>query len=68
MRSPTKASPNPSKGGAFEKPDCLNRIDSVEERNMRKRYLKYYNEFSISEGCAKVASSLGGGREEAADG
>jgi hypothetical protein len=32
---------------------------------MRKRYLTYKNEFSISEGCEMVASSFGGGREEA---
>ena len=32
---------------------------------MRKRYLTYKKEYSVSEGCAWVASSLGGGREEA---
>jgi hypothetical protein len=32
---------------------------------MTKRYLKYNNEFAISEGCALMASSFGGGREEA---
>jgi hypothetical protein len=32
---------------------------------MSIRFLKYNYEFGISEGCAKVASSDGGGREEA---
>ena len=32
---------------------------------MQKRYLEYNYEFRISEGYVMVASSFGGGREEA---
>ena len=42
-------------------------FDSVEENKMRERLLKYCYDFIISEGCAKMASSFRGGREEAGD-
>jgi hypothetical protein len=32
---------------------------------MERRFLKYYFEYQISEGCVLMASSFGGGREEA---
>ena len=32
---------------------------------MNKRCVRYNNDFSKSEGCVMVASSFGGGREEA---
>jgi len=54
-----------SEGGAYEASDYVNCFVCVEEKNMCRRYLKYNNEITISEGCAKMASSFGGGRVEA---